>query len=102
MAIYFPQQVPKGTPKTMSTVSIRKSSPEGQRLCAAADALGIDPASLLAGICINATRRARRSTPQPEPAAAAPQPVQTTLPLDTEPVALPPAPTTSLFKHLPA
>lgn len=64
----------------MNTISIRKNSPEGQLLCDVAEFLGIDPASLLAGICINATRK-RKNTTQPSQSAQAPS-QQPELPLE--------------------
>lgn len=45
-------------------ISIRKNSAEGKALTQVAEYIGIDPADLLAGICINATRRANRATYQ--------------------------------------
>lgn len=74
--------------KTMSTISIRKNSPEGQLLCDAAETLGLDPASLLAGICINATRRRRKPAPQPSPAAEQPE-LPLTMPKQPQPKAAP-------------
>lgn len=75
----------------MSTVSIQKNSPEGQLLCSAAEQLGIDPASLLSGICINATRNRAASPaveqqlalPSTPAAAAAPAAAPTTGLLET-------------------
>ena len=63
-------------------ISIRKNSAEGKALTQAADYIGIDPADLLAGICINATRRARLTQPAADTAAKLPtinkQPASTT------------------------
>jgi hypothetical protein len=56
----------------MNTISIRKNSQEGQLLCDVAEFLGIDPASLLAGICINATRKRKNTTTQPSQPAVPP------------------------------
>lgn len=74
-------------------ISIRKNSQEGQVLTQLADLIGIDPADLLAGICINATRRAKHSQPAGTPAAA---PVENTTETAAEP-ARKPAPSAGLF-----
>lgn len=75
-------------------ISIRKNSQEGQVLTQLADLIGIDPADLLAGICINATRRHQRSAQHAgQPAAA---PVENTTETAAEP-ARKPAPSAGLF-----
>lgn len=80
----------------MSTVSIQKNSPEGQLLCTAAEQLGIDPASLLSGICINATRnRAARTAGEHQQTVALPA-------APTAPAAPAAAPTTGLLETLTA
>lgn len=78
----------------MSTVSIQKNSPEGQLLCSAAEQLGIDPASLLSGICINATRN-RAGRPAVEQQLALPS-------APAAPAAPAAAPTTGLLETLTA
>lgn len=91
MAIYFPCNCAKWHAiQAMNTISIRKNSHEGQLLCDVAEFLGIDPASLLAGICINATRK-RKTTTQPSQSAQAPS-QQPELPLELPPAPEPPQP----------
>lgn len=76
-------------------VSIHKDTPEGRALTAAAELIGIDPADLLSGICINATRRARRSTTPTAATAPATAPTGTAeLPRTETPA---PAPSAGLF-----
>jgi Fe-S-cluster-containing dehydrogenase component len=89
MALYYCRKVchvahlTTNNTRTM-IVAIHKNTPEGRALTAAAELVGIDASDLLAGICINATRRARRTaaayqqpaapTQQPAPVPEPPQP----------------------------
>lgn len=75
----------------MNTISIRKDSPAGKAIIAAADYTGISAADLLAGICINATRRAKLTQ-----TSATPSPTQPELPLP-QPPAPKAAPTAGMF-----
>ena len=55
----------------LENIEITGIAAEGKALTQVAEYIGIDPADLLAGICINATRRANRAqqTAQAPPAA---------------------------------
>ena len=85
------QMAHKTTKSTVMIVSIHKNTPEGRALTAAAELVGIDPADLLSGICINATRRARHATTPVANTPAQPTPTPTPAPAPTA------APSAGLF-----
>lgn len=77
--------------KSNMNISISKNSAEGRALTNLAELIGIDPADLLAGICINATRRAKQPAATQAPAAAP------TAQSTTQPAPRKPAPSAGLF-----
>lgn len=81
------------TKKSNMNISISKHSAEGRALTNLAELIGIDPADLLAGICINATRRAKLTQPAATQAPAAAPTAQST----TQTAPRKPAPSAGLF-----